>query len=51
MIYMRGNPKDYSNWANLTDDPSWEYDNILPFFKKLETYYGNFPNGKEIQSV
>ena len=46
MIYMRGCPHDFDNWANLTGDPSWKYENLLPYFKKMENYEGNFPDGK-----
>jgi len=44
MIYLRGNPRDYDNWANITGDESWNYNNLLPHFKAVETYYGP-PNG------
>ncbi|XP_035716441.1 glucose dehydrogenase [FAD, quinone] [Folsomia candida] len=44
MIYMRGNPKDFDNWATLTGDPQWKYDNVLPYFKKFENYDGHFPS-------
>ena len=46
MIYARGNRKDYDNWANLTGDHSWSYDNVLPFFKRSEGFQGrNFNPG------
>jgi choline dehydrogenase len=44
MIYMRGNPNDYNRWANLTSDPQWSYESLLPFFKMSEDYRGNFPD-------
>ncbi|OXA48940.1 Oxygen-dependent choline dehydrogenase [Folsomia candida] len=44
MVYMRGNPKDFDNWANLTQDEGWSYENLLPYFKKSENYQGNFKN-------
>ncbi|XP_021966685.1 glucose dehydrogenase [FAD, quinone] isoform X1 [Folsomia candida] len=44
MIYMRGNPNDFDNWANLTGDASWSYENVLPYFKKSEDYTGNYPD-------
>ncbi|OXA50883.1 Glucose dehydrogenase [FAD, quinone] [Folsomia candida] len=44
MIYQRGNPKDYNEWVKATGDDEWSYDNLLPFFKKSETYHGSFPN-------
>ena len=40
MIYMRGQAGDYDHWADLTDDPSWRWDKVLPLFKQSEDYYG-----------
>jgi len=39
MIYMRGQKRDYDNWAQATGDASWTWDNCLPYFKKHEDYY------------
>ena len=40
MIYMRGQAGDYDRWAELTGDPSWRWDKVLPLFKKSEDYHG-----------
>ena len=40
MIYMRGQSHDYDQWAEMTGDPGWRWDAVLPFFKKSEDYYG-----------
>jgi choline dehydrogenase len=35
MCYVRGNPKDYDEWA-ATGCPGWSYAEVLPFFRKSE---------------
>ena len=39
MIYMRGQREDYDRWAELTRDPTWRWENVLPIFKKSEDHY------------
>jgi choline dehydrogenase len=39
MIYMRGQSRDYEQWADLTGDASWRWNNVLPAFKQHEDYY------------
>ena len=39
MIYMRGQSRDYEQWAALTGDDDWRWDQVLPAFKKHEDYY------------
>jgi choline dehydrogenase len=39
MIYMRGQARDYDHWAQLTDDQSWQWGHVLPFFRKSEDHY------------
>jgi choline dehydrogenase len=35
MVYVRGNPADYDEWAALGNE-GWSYDEVLPYFKKSE---------------
>ncbi|WP_417209915.1 GMC family oxidoreductase [Antarctobacter sp.] len=39
MIYMRGQARDYDNWARITGDAAWSWDNSLPDFKRHEDHY------------
>ena len=39
MVYVRGNPKDYDQWAGLGVD-GWSFNDCLPFFKKMENFEG-----------
>ncbi len=39
MVFVRGHPKDFDEWAELGAE-GWHYDNCLPFFKKLERWSG-----------
>ena len=39
MIYMRGQARDYDQWASLTGDESWRWQNCLPDFMRHESHY------------
>ena len=39
MIYMRGQSRDYDQWAQLTGNDEWRWDNCLPDFKAHEDHY------------
>jgi choline dehydrogenase-like flavoprotein len=39
MIYMRGQAADYDGWRQLGLE-GWGWDDVLPFFKRHEDYYG-----------
>ena len=39
MIYMRGQARDYDQWAQLTGDDAWRWDNALPYFMLHEDHY------------
>ncbi len=36
MCYVRGDPRDYDDWARMTGDARWSWDNVLPLFKRSE---------------
>lgn len=38
MVYVRGHPEDYNDWA--LDAPGWDWSNIAPLFKKMEDWSG-----------
>ena len=35
MMYVRGNPKDYNEWAE-EGNYGWSYEEVLPYFLKSE---------------
>lgn len=37
MIYVRGQPRDFDGWAQMGAQ-GWSFDDVLPYFKKLETF-------------
>ena len=37
MAHNRGNRSDYDRWVRL-GAPQWSYDNLLPYFKRLESW-------------
>ena len=39
MIYMRGQSRDYDQWAQLTGEDAWRWDDCLPDFKAHEDHY------------
>ncbi|MHA7682660.1 GMC family oxidoreductase [Cupriavidus sp. PET2-C1] len=39
MIYMRGQSRDYDQWAALTSDDAWKWEHVLPAFKKHEDHF------------
>ncbi|WP_026480689.1 GMC family oxidoreductase [Ahrensia sp. 13_GOM-1096m] len=39
MIYMRGQSRDYDNWAKLTGEDAWNWENALDAFKAHEDHY------------
>jgi choline dehydrogenase len=39
MLYVRGQPQDFADWR-AAGNPGWAYDDLLPYFKKLEDHAG-----------
>lgn len=39
MIYMRGQARDYDNWARLSGEDGWSWQNALPDFMAHEDHY------------
>ena len=39
MIYMRGQARDYDQWAQLTGDDEWSWQHCLPDFMQHESHY------------
>jgi choline dehydrogenase len=39
MIYMRGQSRDYDQWADMTGDDQWNWAHCLPDFKAHESHY------------
>ena len=40
MGYVRGHRADYDRWASAYGLPDWSFDNVLPFFRRQETWEG-----------
>ena len=38
MAYVRGNAGDFDHWADVTGDDGWNYQHVLPYFRRAETY-------------
>lgn len=39
MLYLRGQKRDYNEWADLTADKDWSWDSVFPVFKQVEDYW------------
>src|SRR3954464_1291946 len=36
MCYIRGDARDYDDWARMTGDERWNWNNVLPYFRRAE---------------
>ncbi|KAF7330657.1 GMC oxidoreductase [Mycena sanguinolenta] len=36
MVYTRGSAEDFNRYAAVTGDPGWSWDNLLPYFFKVQ---------------
>jgi len=39
MLYLRGQARDYDEWAQVTGDSGWSWRNVLPIFMKSEDHW------------
>ena len=39
MLYLRGQTRDYNEWAELTGDAGWNWESVLPHFKGVEDHW------------
>ena len=39
MLYLRGQARDYDEWAQLTGDARWSWQNVLPLFMQSEDHW------------
>ncbi len=52
MIYMRGQARDYDQWAAMTGDDGWRWDSVLSAFRQHEDHYKlDIPKGKTEAAV
>ncbi|MCZ4305436.1 GMC family oxidoreductase N-terminal domain-containing protein [Zoogloeaceae bacterium G21618-S1] len=39
MLYLRGQSRDYDEWADLTGNSGWRWDSVLSHFKSVEDHW------------
>jgi choline dehydrogenase len=42
MVFLRGHRNDFDTWA-AQGAKGWDYEGVLPYFKKMETVEGRDP--------
>jgi choline dehydrogenase len=40
MVFLRGHPLDFNRWADVEGAAGWSWGDVLPYFKRLESYGG-----------
>jgi choline dehydrogenase len=45
MLYQRGHPADYDQWAAETGDPGWDFAHLQPYFQRHEHVLSADPDG------
>ena len=45
MMYRRGHPADFDQWAAETGEPGWDYAHVLPYFQRHEHVLTDDPEG------
>ena len=40
MLYLRGQRRDYDEWARIAGDSAWSWSSVLPVFKRSEDHHG-----------
>jgi choline dehydrogenase len=48
LLYVRGQPQDFDGWAQM-GCTGWSWDDVLPYFKRSETWNG--PNGTALRGT
>ncbi|MBS0582497.1 MAG: choline dehydrogenase [Proteobacteria bacterium] len=48
MCYIRGDARDYDEWARMVGDARWAWQNVLTYFKRAE---GNTRGGSELHGA
>ncbi|WP_284164271.1 choline dehydrogenase [Frigidibacter sp. SD6-1] len=43
MVFVRGHAKDFDHWADQGAQ-GWSYADVLPYFRRMETWHGGAPN-------
>ena len=46
MVFVRGHARDFDNWAQ-SGARGWSYSDVLPYFKKMETWHGDIDDESE----